>query len=349
MKKERGPYPSSLRYRLSGMVPDETTFPAELRSSWQRFLESYEPLRPELYRYCRHLARSPWDAEDLAQDAMARAFVTLGRMGTPPEHPKAWLFRIASNLWIDEVRRRREVLREDAGADAEAKSEDARGTREAAGTLIGRLSPQERAAVVLKDAFDFSVPEISETLATTENAVKAALHRGREKLVEPDEEKTHSPPPAVLDAFCAAFNRRDLDALTSLLLDTAQVDVVGVTTMYGPEAAKTTVLWGMLFGTERLANGEGVEPRFVRGALPAAPRVELRRHRGEWLLVHFYAHDDGEAVRAVTRIDVSGDKIAHLKNYFFDPDFLVDVCGELGVPCRVNGYRFFLGRDCRGG
>lgn len=34
--------------------------------SWKRFLETYEPLRSELYRYCRHLTRSPWDAEDLA-------------------------------------------------------------------------------------------------------------------------------------------------------------------------------------------------------------------------------------------------------------------------------------------
>ena len=37
-----------------------------LKTGWQRFLTVYEPLRPELYRYCRYLSRSPWDAEDLA-------------------------------------------------------------------------------------------------------------------------------------------------------------------------------------------------------------------------------------------------------------------------------------------
>ena len=46
-----------------------------LRTSWHGFLDAYEPLRSDLYRYCRHLTRSPWDAEDLAQDAMARALV----------------------------------------------------------------------------------------------------------------------------------------------------------------------------------------------------------------------------------------------------------------------------------
>jgi RNA polymerase sigma-70 factor, ECF subfamily len=33
----------------------------DVEASWHRFLDVYEPLRPELYRYCRHLTRSPWD------------------------------------------------------------------------------------------------------------------------------------------------------------------------------------------------------------------------------------------------------------------------------------------------
>src|SRR5207248_8423335 len=89
------------------MTTSELTSTA--KRSWHRFLEVYEPLRPELYRCCRYLTRSPWDAEDLAQDTLARAFVTLAQMGQEPAHPRGWLFRVASNLWIDEVRRRREV------------------------------------------------------------------------------------------------------------------------------------------------------------------------------------------------------------------------------------------------
>ncbi len=45
------------------------------REAWQRFVEAFEPLRPELYRYCRFLTRNPWDAEDLVQDALARGLV----------------------------------------------------------------------------------------------------------------------------------------------------------------------------------------------------------------------------------------------------------------------------------
>jgi len=61
----------------------------EARRSWHGFLLVYEPLRPELYRYCRYLTRSPWDAEDLAQDALARGFATLSLMGQAPPNPRA--------------------------------------------------------------------------------------------------------------------------------------------------------------------------------------------------------------------------------------------------------------------
>src|SRR5215471_8667448 len=235
------------------MTPPTPNLASAAQGSWRRFLETYEPLRSQLYRYCRYLTRSPWDAEDLAQDALARAFVTLARMdGQEATNPRAWLFRIASNLWIDQTRRQREVPTETPEV-ASAPVAEPRAPREAAGTLLVTLSPQERAAVVLKDVFELSLDEIAESLGTTVGAVKAALHRGRGKLAEdPAPETTTAPVPAALDAFCAAFNAGDLDRLTALLLDKAVVEVVGATTQYGPEAARRTVLFGMLFGFQRL-------------------------------------------------------------------------------------------------
>jgi RNA polymerase sigma-70 factor (ECF subfamily) len=316
-----------------------------VRAAWRRFVERFEPLRPELYRFCRHLTRSPWDAEDLAQDVLARAFVTLAQMGEPPPNPRAWLFRVASNLWIDRTRareqRREEPLIEQDGA---APSTDPRATREAAGTLLGQLSPYERAAVVLKDVFDLSLEETAEALATTVGAVKAALHRGRGKLVDPAAEEPRPQRPAALDAFCEAFNAADLDRLASLLLDTSSVELSRAVTRYGPDAARRTVLTGMLFGVKRMVAGEFIEPRFVHGVVDRLPRVEARAYRGEWVLLHWFAHDDGEAVRAVTRIqpDSNGHRLARLVHHFFEPDLIAEVCGELGLPSRSNGYRWAL-------
>lgn len=319
--------------------------PQTVRTSWHLFLETYEALRPELYRYCRHLTKSPWDAEDLAQDTLARAFVILGQMGEPPPNPRAWLFRVASNLWIDRTRQRRreEPLVTDVRATTAA---DPQATREAAGTLLGQLSPQERAAVVLKHVLDLSLEETADALSTTVGAVKAALHRARGKLVETRGlEETARPAPKVIDAFCAAFNAGDIDRLTALLLDNACVEVVGATTVYGHEAARRTVLYGMLFGVKYMMTakpGGHLEAEHFEGVIARAPRVEVREHRGGWVLVHWYAHDEGEAVRAVTRIEADGDRVAHLENYFYNRELLVEVCGELNLPVRINGRRWWV-------
>ena len=308
----------------------------DLSGAYRRFLETYEPLRPDLYRYCRYLTRSPWDAEDLAQDALARAFVTLAQMhGSEPPNPRAWLFRVASNLWIDQLRRRRDVPESEAPPASEPRA-----TREAAGTLLVTLSPQERAAVVLKDVFELSLEEIAEALATSVGAVKAALHRGRGKLAEdPAPAAETAPVPAALDAFCRAFNGGDLDALTALLLDSSVVQVVGATTQYGPEAARRTVLQGMLFGTRLMASDANpLDPRLTQGVLADSPRVEARFHRGRWVLVHWYKHTDGEYVRAFTTLDLDGDRVAGLKNYFYTSELIDELGAELGVPTRAQGH-----------
>jgi RNA polymerase sigma-70 factor, ECF subfamily len=315
-----------------------------VQTSLFRFMDAFEALRPELYRYCRYLTRSPWDAEDLAQDALARAFVALGRMGEPPPNPRAWLFRVASNLWIDEKRRARELAATDAEPSVACEPRE---PREAAGTLIGKLSPRERVAVVLKDVFELSLEEIAQALSTTTGTVKATLHRGRGKLAEPEGAATPTevPVPAVLDAFCTAFNAQNLPALTALLLDTASVDVVGTHTDYGPEQAAKNAFFGMLFGAERMARSDvvgGLEPHLVQGVLPRPPRCELRVHRGEPILLLWYAHADGEAVRAFNRVELEGDRIASLKNYFYSPEAAAELCRELAVPFRSNGYRHCL-------
>ncbi len=200
--------------------------------------------------------------------------------------------------------------------------------------------------MVLKDVFDFALEEIAEALATTPNAVKAALHRGRGKLVAPaEEEATRVPVPAVLDAFCEAFNARDVERLTGLLLSGATIEVVGASAEYRSGDRTSKVLHGMLYGSKRLAEADkrgGIESRFMQGALPLPPRCEVRVHRGEALLLLWYAHTDGEAVRAINRVEIDDDRITRLQNYFFTPDFIAEVCGELGVPFRSNGYRWFL-------
>lgn len=95
------------------------------------------------------------------------------------------------------------------------------------------------------------------------------------------------------------------------------------------------MLHGMLFGSLAKADSQpGIEARFTRGVLPTLARGEVRIHRGEPLLLGWYEHGDGDAVRAITRGETEGESISRLRNYFFTPDFIEDVCRELDVPFR---------------
>jgi RNA polymerase sigma-70 factor (ECF subfamily) len=331
---------------VSDSPKDLDALSEDVKVSWHRFLDVFEPMRPDLYRYCRHLTHNPWDAEDLVQDALVRAFATLATVLHDLPNPRAWLFRVASNLWIDRARRARFELAievpDPAGAEPEPQA-----AREAAGALLVRLSPQERVAVVLKDVFDFSLEEIAAILSTTAGAVKAALHRGRGKLVAPQDLPARVPARGALDAFCDAFNARDLERLTGLLLDSATVEIVGVVTEYGRDAPKDPRT-GSLAGTIApitLDERGGVPLELLDGYRSTSPRCELRAYRDTWILLFWYDHDDGSKVRTVMTVDTDGDRIAHVRNYFFTPDVIAEICLEMGVPYRVNGYRYWHDGD----
>ncbi|MEO8180380.1 MAG: RNA polymerase sigma factor [Deltaproteobacteria bacterium] len=305
---------------------------AEVQRPWRRFLEEYEPLRADLYRYCRFLTRSPWDAEDLVQDVLARAFVVLGGVSETPQNPRAWLFRVASNHWLNHVKRTREAL---VSAPEPSAEQDVRGPREAAGSLVARLAPQERAAVVLKEVFELSLEEIADALSTTVGAVKAALHRGRGKLAQPDEEQLAAAPPPLLDAFCAAFNARDIEAVTALLLANVSLEFPGLHSDYGVPAARRAL------GTTMFHACAFIAPKWQQGVLDASARFELREHRGQHLILAWWQHPDAEAVRGFSLVECEGDRVAQIRTYFHTPEALAELCRELGLPCRTNGYRFW--------
>ena len=92
---------------------------SDLRTDWHRYVDSLVPLRPALFAYCRRLTGTVWDAEDLTQDTLIRAF---GRWGvTRPQirHPRTYLLRTATNVWIDLQRRRATEARSSDALSAE--------------------------------------------------------------------------------------------------------------------------------------------------------------------------------------------------------------------------------------
>lgn len=330
-------YPLSSVGGLSVMTTRNLSAVADsIRGPFQQFTQEFEPLRPELYRYCRYLTRTPWDAEDLVQDTLVRAFALLGTSHGAPLHPKAWLFRVASNRWLNIHAQRREEPQAEP-REVTTTPVEPMAMREAAGTLVVGLAPQERAALVLKEAFEFSLEEIAATLSTTVGGVKSALHRARGKLKEQDWSPQEASPPAILSEFCSAFNARDLDKVVSLLVETVDVELSGTFADSGLEVAKRS-FGGLMFAT-KMALEAGIPSEFRGNIQPAPPRFELRMHRGVPIVLTFWTHDDGEHVRGVSRITAEGDRITRIKTYMHSPELIAEVCKELGESFRSNGYR----------
>lgn len=297
----------------------------EIRQAWHRFLQRTEPLRPDLHHYCRSLTGTVWDAEDLVQDTLLRAFAKLGEMNDPIENPRAYLFRIASNLWIDHFRRAELTISPLSLEESPMPRtpEQQMEIRDAAKRLLHRLPPQERVAIVLKEVFDFRLEEIATMLQTTVGAVKTALHRGRGKLTSPSSARVVAPPSAVLlDRFVEAFNARDLDRLAALLRDDASGEVVSMGTSYGRTTIRDSSLYYSLF----LEKGE--------------PRAERCLFLGEPIVVIWYAlHDpSAPAVRDVLRFEELEGQISRLRFFAFCPETLTEIVRDLGMPLATNGY-----------
>src|SRR5690348_10951317 len=137
--------------------PITTASARELRALWFRYLDTVAPFRPRLHAYCLKLTGSIFDAEDLLQETLLRGFGTIGRGEFSSEavpDARAYLCRIATNAWIDEQRKLARAGRYATETAEEQSSHQPPPITQSAGSaLFSQTSPQERAAVVLKDVF----------------------------------------------------------------------------------------------------------------------------------------------------------------------------------------------------
>src|SRR3954453_13882005 len=203
------------------MDPQETTFQGRAEARYVAFLETVANLRPSLHRYCSRMTGSIFDGEDVVQEALFQAYRMLESFDD--SRPlKPWLFGIAHNRCIDFLRRR--GVREEA--ETAATEPDRVMPDEPPGPALGRavehlvlaLPPKERACVLLKDVFDYSLEEIAELVDSTVGGVKAALNRGRSKLAslpQPSAPPRERNPETsrLLHLYVERFNQRDWDGL----------------------------------------------------------------------------------------------------------------------------------------
>ncbi|EFL20659.1 RNA polymerase sigma-70 factor, family protein [Streptomyces himastatinicus ATCC 53653] len=221
-----------------------------------------EPYRVQLTGYCYRMLGSAFEAEDAVQETMVRAWRGLDRF-EGRSALRSWLYRIATNVCLDMLngskRRARPMdltsvssatpatltaqpeatwvgpvpdgqVLADGGDPAEvAAQRDA--VRLAFVAALQHLAPRQRAVLILREVLAWKASEVAELLDTTVASVNSALQRARATLAASEISDTDPVKPldeeqrALLARYVDAFERYDLDSLTSLLHEDATLSM----------------------------------------------------------------------------------------------------------------------------
>ena len=217
-----------------------------------------EQHRAELTAFCYRMLGSPFEAEDAVQDTLVRAWRSFDRFEGRAAI-RSWLYRIATNVCFDMLNgRERRARPMDLGpawnpdgpigrtlpevtwiepvpdglvVPAEGDPAEVAVSREtirlAFVAALQHLPPRQRAVLILCEVLRWKATEVAELLDTTVASVNSALQRARATLEASDVSST-DPAPAMdesqrelLMRYVEAFERYDMDALTSLIQEDA--------------------------------------------------------------------------------------------------------------------------------
>jgi RNA polymerase sigma-70 factor (ECF subfamily) len=171
----------------SGGVTETLTAPPSAPGSWERFESLYRSSRDDVYAYVCTLLRDPAAAEDVTALAFERAYRRRRTFDRRRGEERAWLFGIARNAALDELRRRRrlatlvgepsdvESVPDDDGAEVALR-------RTAVQSALAKLPAREREIVALKFHAGLSNADLARVLGVSESNAGTLLYRTMEKL-----------------------------------------------------------------------------------------------------------------------------------------------------------------------
>jgi len=264
----------------------------------------FEQHRPRLFGLAYRMLGTPADAEDVLHDAWLRLHAQdLSAL----EDPEAWLVTVTTRLALDRLRRAKAEREHYTGPwlpeplVPEAEHPDASLERGESLTLsflllLERLRPEERAAFLLHEVFDYSHAEAAAILDIAEDACRQRVHRAKSRLKDgrPRFSVDESAQRRLLQRFVAAMAEPTLDTLRALFAE----DAVHISD--GGGLARATLR--PLQGADRLAR---LYLQLARGFVGAAVHYQLTMLNGAPALLLL----DGDLLASAMWIESDGERI----------------------------------------
>ncbi len=190
---------------------------------------SFDPLRPQLMRVAYRMLGSVADAEDMVQEAFIR---WMGADRATVREPEAFLRRTVTRLCLDQLksaRSQREVYTGPWLPDPVVEEVEEEDITLPLMLALERLSPLERAAFLLHDAFGIGFEEIAETIHRSPAACRQLAARAREHVREarPRFRVDKQRGLEIANAFFAASRNGDMGALGAMLAADVSLYAVG--------------------------------------------------------------------------------------------------------------------------
>ena len=278
-------------------------------------LAQFDACRAELLALAYRMLGDLGRAEDVMQEAWLRWQTVV----VPPDSPRAFLITIVTRLCLNELgsaRARREEMRPDRlpepidlVAGGISRSERLEQISMAFLVLLQRLTPAQRAVLLLHDVFDFAHDEIAALVGASAPASRKLLERARRSLASERQLMVASPDEhrRLLQAFLTAASAGDLQALMELLAPDAVLISDGGTE--GRSIGRQRNLTRPLVGAARVAAFVAAVTAQAAGQL----RLERRELNGQPAIVFWR----GVEPFAALLLAVAGGKV---RRVFFHAD-----------------------------
>jgi RNA polymerase sigma-70 factor (sigma-E family) len=147
-------------------------------SSDEEFDAAFRSLFVQAYRVARRIVGDAASAEDIAAEALSRAYANWGRI-SGLQYRDAWVLRVTTNLALNSIRPRRAVPVERPAGSAD---DDATATRLALVDALRALPQRQREVIVMRHLAGYSESEIAERLGISVGSVKTHMRRAKTSL-----------------------------------------------------------------------------------------------------------------------------------------------------------------------